>query len=94
MLLLLLLPLPTCLHLRTAALCSYELRLHSSGPTAAAAACLGGSAMAFCPDAAITGADSEAGTLLVGTESGRLLRCQVWQHHDQQATMHAHMSLF
>jgi hypothetical protein len=36
--------------------------------------CLGGSCMAFCPPGS---EHEEAGLLLVGTEGGQLLRCQV-----------------
>jgi hypothetical protein len=50
----------------------YEIRLAQPGSDPRT--CLGGSCMAFCPPAST---HEEAGLLLVGTEGGRLLRCQV-----------------
>lgn len=52
--------------------CRYELRVAQPGSDPRM--CLGGSCMAFCPAAS---AHEEAGVLLVGTEGGQLLRCQV-----------------
>jgi hypothetical protein len=53
-------------------LCRYELQWMSPG--AEVRLLLGGSCMAFCPAAT---AHEEASLLVVGTEGGRLLRCQV-----------------
>lgn len=50
----------------------YELRAAQPGRNPRT--CLGGSCMAFCPAAS---AHEEASLLLVGTEGGQLLRCQV-----------------
>jgi hypothetical protein len=53
--------------------CRYELRLAQPGRDPRT--CLGGSCLAFCPAAST---HEEASMLLVGTEGGQLLRCQVW----------------
>lgn len=59
-------------HRQVVLLRRYELRAAQPGRNPRT--CLGGSCMAFCPAAS---AHEEASLLLVGTEGGQLLRCQV-----------------